>query len=645
MTNRYSIHDTHRVPYINAVLTAKQLSSSTTPVKFRTFDGKVIGLSVKTNARGYCCQSDGTPYVDGVFVGEDAIITATLSDGSSTSWTVGSESEITVFDGRLYGKEITNTAEYSDDDVVIGGTHYKRLFSANQQNDGQLSLEDLANVPSFTKWTEDQQIERFDVGGIEKDTDVYIRKQTKVLILINSNEDFKVQTYPQSFTVNLFPTLDEEHRTRFGRNFSVFNLTGMPIHLKNGSGLKGSVAVVNTATAIEVAETYPSAPEGSYIGGTVQFVAVDNAELASNGGVVYEIPNNANASSSNLDYIVLGDATPSILNISSVANKSDGTTKPVLVKYEGSAGTFRRIVIRRFDDYATSLALIAESGGVLGLVPPNGSIEITVSKSADAASVPNESVVDNTLQWKREQTVVLVPNGNAYVKAGLGHIALHATAVTTSNTGYISNLVLSEGVDESYRIDIVGNTVPCWVRLRSDLGIDGDLFCVPAGGGTVVVHNVYGIGTVVFKTWNDTAPLSTYGNNIWTSSFATFDAKADLAYLYTQTKEPFAFNRGKHHQDYKMAFPLSAGQTARIRVRMPFYSSVIESGNADSTLYIADQDGHSTKINGDLVLFKDAKMTDDCFIAGGWTLEGQLTRSLDGSSVSFIAIGVTEYKE
>ena len=642
MNNRYSIHDTHRVPYINAVLTAKQLSSSTTPVKFRTFDGTVIGLSVKTNARGYCCQSDGTPYVDGVFVGEDAIITATLSDGSSTSWTVGSESEITVFDGKLYGKEITNTAEYSDTDVVIGGTHYNRLFSANQKTDGQLSLEDLANVPSFTKWTEDQQIERFDVGGIGKSTDVYIHKQTKVLILINSNKDFKVQTYPQSFTVNLFPTLDEEHKTRFGRNLSVFNLTGMPIHLKNGSGLKGSIAVVNTATAIEVAETYPSAPEGSYIGGEVQFVAVDNAELASNGGVIYEIPNNANASSSYLDYIVLGDATPAILNIASVANKSDGTTKPVLVKYEGSAGTFRRIVIRRFDDYATSIAFITESGAVLGLVPPNGSIEITVSKSAESET--NESVVDNTLPWVREQTVTLIPNGNAYVKACLGHITLDATAVTSSYTGYISNLIISEGVDESYRIDIVGNTVPCWIRLQSDLGIDGDLFCVPVGGGTVVVHNVYGIGTVVFKTWNDTAPHSTYDNNIWTSSFTTFDAKADLAYLYAQTSEAFAFNRGQHHQDYKMAFPLKAGQTARIRVRMPFYSSVIESGNADSTLYVADQDGHSTNISS-IVLFKDAKMSDDCFIAGGWTLEGRLTRSLDGASVSFELIGVTEYKE
>lgn len=642
MANRYSIHDTHRVPYINAVLTAKQLSSSTTPVKFRTFDGTVIGLSVKTNARGYCCQSDGTPYVDGVFVGEDAIITATLPDGSSTSWTVGSESEITVFDGRLYGKEITNSAEYSDDDVVIGTTHYKRLFSANQQPDGQLSLEDLANVPSFTKWTEDQQIERFDVGGIDKSTDVYIRKQTKVLILVNSNEDSEVQSYPQSFTVNLFPTLDEEHKTRFGRNLSVYNLTGMAIHLKNGSGLQGTIGVVNTGAALEVAETYPSAPEGSDIGGAVQFVAVDNAELASNGGVVYELPNNASADSNYLDYIVLGDATPPILNIASIANQSSGTTKPVLVKYEGSASTFRRIVIRRFDDYATSLALISESGAVLGLVPPHGSIEITVSKSAESET--NESVVNDALPWKREQTLAIVPNGNAYVKAGLGHITLNAAYTTASYTSYISNLVLSEGVDESYRIDIVGNTVPCWLRLRSDSGIEGDRFCVPVGGGTVVVHNVYGIGTLTYKTWEDTAPLSTYDDNQWTSSFSTYDAKADLAYLYKQTSEAFAFNRGNHDQDYKIAFPLEAGQTARVRVRMPFYSSVIESGNADSKLWIADQDGHSTDITSD-VLFNDAKMTDDCFIAGGWTLEGLLTRSLDGTSVSFDLIGVTEYKE
>lgn len=642
MANRYSIHDTHRVPYINAVLTAKQLSSSTTPVVFRTFNGTEIGLDVKTNARGYCCRSDGTPYQDGVFVGEDAIITATLPDGSSTSWTVGSESEITVFDGRLYGKEITSSAEYSKDDVVIGTTHYKRLFTANQQTDGQLSLEDLANVPSFTKWTEAQQIERFDVGGINDSTKVYLGEQTKVLILINSNVYSKVRDYPKSFTVNLFPTLDDGKKTRFGRNLSVYNLTGMAIHLKNGGGLKGSIGVVNTGTALEVAETYPSALEGSDIGGAVQFVAVDNAELASNGGVVYDLPNNATADTKYLDYIVLGDATPPILNIASISDKSDGTTKPVLVKYEGSAGTFRRIVIRRFDNYATSLALISESGAVLGLVPPYGSIEITVTKSADL--VTGENVVNDALPWKREQTLDIVPNGNAYVKAGLGYITLIAAGASTSYTNCISNLVLSEGVDESYRIAIVGNTVPCWIGLLSDNRNEGDRFCVPAGGGTVVAHNVYGIGTLSYKNWNDTAPTSTYGNNQWTSTFSTYDAKADLAYLYKQTSNAFAFNRGNHDQDYKIQFPLVAGQTARVRVRMPFYSSVIESGNADSTLWIGDQEGHSTDITSN-VLFNDAKMSDDCFIAGGWTLEGLLTRSLDGASVSFTLITVTEYKE
>ena len=89
MAAKYSIHDTHRLPYNNAEITAKQLSDSTTPVRFRTFTGETIGLEVRTNSRGYCCQSDGTPYVDGVFVEEDDIVTAVMPDGSSTSWTVG----------------------------------------------------------------------------------------------------------------------------------------------------------------------------------------------------------------------------------------------------------------------------------------------------------------------------------------------------------------------------------------------------------------------------------------------------------------------------------------------------------------------------------------------------------------------------
>ena len=63
-----SIHATHRLPFFNATVTAKQLSSSTTPVAFKLATGKEIGFKIKTNARGFICRTDGTPYNDGVFV-------------------------------------------------------------------------------------------------------------------------------------------------------------------------------------------------------------------------------------------------------------------------------------------------------------------------------------------------------------------------------------------------------------------------------------------------------------------------------------------------------------------------------------------------------------------------------------------------
>ena len=147
-----SIHATHRLPFFNATVTAKQLSSSTTPVVFKLATGDEIGYEIRTNARGFICRTDGTPYNDG------------------------------VFDGILYGRE----AESGDAPatlVKVGDKYYKKLFSANQKPNSQLSLDDLANVPSFTKWTDDQQIEVIDFKSLTKTYTVQIGLQTKVLIL------------------------------------------------------------------------------------------------------------------------------------------------------------------------------------------------------------------------------------------------------------------------------------------------------------------------------------------------------------------------------------------------------------------------------------------------------------------------------
>ena len=639
MAGKLSIHDTHRLPYHNAKITAKQLSDSTTPVRFRTFTGEVIGLEVRTNSRGYCCQSDGTPYVDGVFVEEDAIITAVMPDGSSTSWTVGSESDVTVFDGKLYGRVIEDPSEYSDDDVVIGTTHYKKLFSANQQNDSPLSLEDLANVPSFNKWTEDQQIERFNVASVTKSVSVYIKAQTKVLILMNDNPCNLTQTYPNEFVVWLHATLDEQHKTRFGRNFSVVNLTGMAISLKNADGAKAPIGVVQYGKGLQVAETYPAAPSGSDIGGTAVFIAVDNWELASNGGVVYTIPSNATNATGNRDYIVLNDSTPPILNIAGVQNAANVSIKPIMLKYEGSNGTFRRIILRRFDGYNRPLRIDSENGDTLGVLPPFGDIEITVTRDADGNS--HEGNVNNIRPWLQQQTINLLVNNKNYVAAGIGSVLVNAASATTAFTSYKSSLVFSRGVSESYRIEFSANPAPCWIQLEDETGLSVDSFCVPAQGGLVVVQNIYGVVKVIEKSWTDFAVTSTYDDNNWRSEFKSFDAIADLAYLTTQTSQIFAFDRGKRNQDLYLKFPIVSGQTALVRVKMPFYSSTIESGNKHVYLHIGDLENNNTRIES-LVLFNDAKMDEDAFIAGGWTLTGTLTRS--GTTVTFNKISVEPYK-
>ena len=90
-----------------------------------------------------------------------------------------------------------------------------------------------------------------------------------------------------------------------------------------------------------------------------------------------------------------------------------------------------------------------------------------------------------------------------------------------------------------------------------------------------------------------------------------------------------------------LKFPIVSGQTALVRVKMPFYSSTIESGNADTHLRIGDLENNNTTIES-LVLFNDRKMDEDSLIAGGWTLTGTLTRS--GSTITFTQISVEPYR-
>lgn len=638
----YPIHDTHRVPYFNATITAKQLSDSTTPVKFIDADGNELGLSIKTNARGYLCQSNGTPYPNGVFVGEDAIITATLGDGSSTSWTVRSDSEITVFDGILYGKVLdpdTATQEELENAVTIGTTKYKRLFSANQSTDGQLSLWDLADVPSFSKWTDDQQIESLDLVDVTYKATVTLGIQTKTLLLTNSNTASAVPEYPKYFTVLLQSSLDEEGNTRFGRNVVITNFTGACIVLQNAQGSQSVLGRINPTESITVTEVYPDAVAGSNQGGTAFFAIADNGELANNGNVSYTL--------SATNELTINDSTPPLLNIAGFGSEGVGPNLEINLKYQGSAGVIRRVVLRRFDSVQKTAVVKDPNSYPIALLRNGESVELIVG--ADTNGTGFAGVADLAEKVVRTQQVPISTPGSLFpVTSGLNSVQIDCSQCTTSHTTAVTKLQFATNVCESYRLEFVNLAVPHWFQLVNDASLVQAKFCVPSGAHRVTVSNCCGILTIVEKSWDmrETAGKTTYSSNTWTCEYDSFDVVADLALLNSLTDETFAFNRGDNSQNLVLKLPIEDGQTADVRIAMPFYSSTITSGNPDVHLKLSDMDGNTVTIAGDgtstHILFDSSKMDEEAFIAGGWTVTGQLSRA--GTTLSFTLSAREAYK-
>ena len=162
MSKTYSICDTHRLPYSNAVITAVKLGT-TTAIKFFSGDNprQDYGFTVRTNAKGYICDSNGQLYNSGVFVEEDATVTATMGDGSRTSWNVRGQTDLTINDGKLLDK---------DGNVV---------WSANAAGNYQLDYNHLKNQPAIHDWRESEQI----VVLEDVNDTVVVDRYTKLMIV------------------------------------------------------------------------------------------------------------------------------------------------------------------------------------------------------------------------------------------------------------------------------------------------------------------------------------------------------------------------------------------------------------------------------------------------------------------------------
>lgn len=546
--SRYSLQPTHRLPFFNAKITAKQIESSTTPVEFFDHAGHVLGLELKTNAKGFICNDDGTLYTDGVFVHEDAIVTAEFMDGMSTSWVVSGENEITTFDGKLYGRPLKEgeVAEYID---LGDGIKRKVLFSANRANAMQLNFYDLAGVPSFSKWTDDQQIEKinFSDGSLKVEVGV----QTKTIVLLQ--EDGSVPpTLPEFFTLELIATLDSDNHTRFGRNFTITNLTQSRIVIKsNRAGTDYTVCGVNGYSSAEIVEIYPDARPNEVLGGEALFISADNSlnEFTGESGSDIEFGTLA---------IELNDGTPDILRI---VGDNDEYNTDRNIRVSAKCSRLRRITISREDSILRSLVIQYDNtDSVIGILPPGSALTFIVGTDYMKIESTGLNLIPGT-SYKPS-----APSFTARVPEGTQLHVIDFANVATTLVKLIRPVVFSGRSTTDCRLEFKNVREPSWIRLRNSDGLDGDLFCIPAGNSRVLVQLIGAVPKVVDKSWNPMS-YSRPESDRWEASSSTFDFTLDVANMSVITDRAYGDANGSNH--LKIKLPIKDGESATVRMTIP----------------------------------------------------------------------------
>ncbi len=614
-----SIHATHRLPFFNATVTAKQLSSSTTPVVFKLATGEEIGYEIRTNARGFVCRTDGTPYNDGVFVGEDAIVTATLGDGSSTSWTVTSESEIVIFDGILYGRE----AESGDDPntlVKVGNKYYKKLFSANQEPNSQLSLDDLANVPSFTKWTDDQQIEVIDFKSTSKSYTVQIGLQTKVLIL--KPKDNTALESGVVFKLLLQPTLAEDgESSRFGRNVVITNSSNNRVVLYNigddvpFGGLDGNRSVT-------VTETYPNAPASSSVGGVAKFKCTESYQFVSGyQGVVVD----------SSDKLTITDGSTDVIDIEQIQSVGSSNKTLNVIVDTSAVKLTRRVTLRRLDSFLGTIRLTTTNGVELGFLQNAGTMELIIANNY--AKPVDEHIVRNGTA-----SITLSESAGQYPEIPMGCTLVNVDCIDNTSQTELHKILVSPQSTDTVRMEFSNASVPIWVAVVNSEQPDliTEQFCIPAGNSRVCIQLVRGAAKLLEKSWSKAASdYHSTGNREYILKYNTFDITFDLSDIAIRNWA-YGTNLSEAQYDAIAAFPINSDESAFIRMKMPYYAASGGGNNGDCRFGIGSHDNTFTISNGfagGSQTWYDKKMDENWFQLAGHTVEGTLTRS--GNTYSF----------
>jgi hypothetical protein len=614
-----SIHDTHKLPYFNATITAKtKQSGNTTPLKFKTcLDGTEIGYEVYTNARGYLCDGNGNLYTDSVCVDEDAYITATLGDGSSTSWIVRLESDITVNDGMLLGKAVDEAdKEPGKDYVLIEGAWRVLLHSANTDKNRTLPLGDLDEVPPINEWKETQDVFCFN----SQNTSYNISEYAKSLII---QWEGAAPAYPQPIAITLGYE-NANNRSRYAQQVMVYNATPYAVKLiDRNSG--DFIGIVNPGRSINIGLFFrENQTNGNWLYDGDRYDDWYKLEVTQSSVV----PAGANNGIS----IVITDRTPGFIKVTmgngaslSGASPRQGEV-PIILSTTGTSCE-RDIEIQYVNvstgNAATLPAVVKSAGQEICVIHRNRVCKLHVPKS-DAGFTPANNVIllDNYCDANNTYCSIAATGGGSFIvpkncdvlnitAPGNGETVKlyfhsdngHYTRVSLTTSGSFTRLQLCNDTDTFTQYEMVVGKVGNF-GVRNSMGllyvdgyeVDGDYSC----------------------DWD---------NGYWYADFTQHYAnKVDFTKMGFVTGHKYGeYNSDGDHpkNDLIIKIPLSDTQDGTFSVTFTPYAAHTRGTTHVVRFYAQTTNGTRYSI--------DADVLDDIFINGG-----EYKYSKNGSSITRI---------
>ena len=609
MSNFLSIHDTHRLPYNNATITAKTVQSGdTTPIKFYSGhqpDSEELGFEVFTNARGYLCDRSGNLYTDGVFVKEDAYITVTLGDGARTSWIVRSDSDTIVNDGKLLGKIVDDRTQWEEgrEYVQFGGHWRLVLHSANTPSNTKLPLSDLADVPAINEWKESEQVTL--IGPNAKN--VTVEEYTKTLVLQWGGT--KPETHePVYVTVKTAVT---NGRHRYAQHCLVYNQTEMRLTLVNENG-KTIGNIAPTGTMNMGLFFLVDANTGEWIEDD-KLEGWDFGLDASNNGTSVEI---SGYPTGGFYTIGINDRTPNLLRIVAKNLNFAGIQpypREIPIKLVGNNLTKSRKIRLWFqnaaeDDGASLPAVFYETDANIPLciLYPATFCEIFVGEGG--------FTLDNAPMALDNDTKV-GPTHTAVKTYGTAKIAVprkcDLVTITNNTNGGISELHFTTQDLHTVRFNVQNNSgQPIWFKLMNDQDQATQLWAVcPANDAcNFTVRNSAGLLYAISETKAyPTAVAEASGTANWNITYGQMKGLATtLVFNPAVLREKFNVNFGGYNDDHAsyayIDAPALLGVAQSVQFKVEVKAFVTKDGEqAHCELYIGTKDGGHKEINLDYI--------------------------------------------